>query len=48
MGVAGAAIPTLVSRIVAAVVILKILTDQTKAVHLVLPFKLRQALVRLP
>ena len=41
MGVAGAAIPTLVSRIVAAVVILKILTDQTKAVHLVLPFKLR-------
>lgn len=41
MGVAGAAIPTLVSRIVAAVVILKILADQTKTVHLTLPFRLR-------
>ncbi|MDO4322269.1 MAG: MATE family efflux transporter [Lachnospiraceae bacterium] len=38
MGVAGAAIPTLVSRIVAAVVILKMLTNQKKAVHIPLPF----------
>lgn len=41
MGVAGAAIPTLISRVVAAVVILWMLTNQKKAVHLKLPFTFR-------
>ena len=41
MGVAGAAIPTLVSRVVAAVVILWLLTKQTKTVHLCRPFPRR-------
>ena len=41
MGVAGAAIPTLISRIVAAVVILWMLMNQKKAVHLELPFSFR-------
>lgn len=41
MGIAGAAIPTLISRMVAAVVILYILTDQKKTLHLILPFSFR-------
>ncbi len=41
MGVTGAAIPTLISRTIAAIVILYILTDQKKSVHLVLPFSFR-------
>lgn len=41
MGVAGAAIPTLVSRMTAAVVILKLLTNQQKTVHISFPFSLR-------
>lgn len=41
LGVAGAAIPTLISRMVAAVVILHMLTDQKKSIHLLLPFKFR-------
>ncbi|NCB92111.1 MAG: MATE family efflux transporter [Clostridia bacterium] len=41
MGVAGAAIPTLISRIVAAVVIICMLADQKKEVHLELPFEFR-------
>lgn len=41
MGVAGAAIPTLISRITAAVVILCMLANQKKQVHLVLPFRFR-------
>lgn len=41
MGIAGAAIPTLVSRITAAVVILVMLTNQKKQVHIVLPFSFR-------
>lgn len=41
MGVAGAAIPTLISRIVAAVVIVWMLANQQKQVHLVLPFEFR-------
>lgn len=38
MGVMGAAIPTLISRMVAAVVILLKLTNQTKQIHMELPF----------
>ena len=41
MGVAGAAIPTLVSRMTGAVVILKMLTNQNKTVHIPLPFSFR-------
>lgn len=41
LGVAGAAIPTLISRIVAAVVILYMLTDQTKTIHISVPFSFR-------
>ena len=41
MGVAGAAIPTLISRAVAAVVILKLLTNKEKVVHLPIPFSFR-------
>lgn len=41
MGVAGAAIPTLVSRMVAAVVIVLMLMNQKKMVHLQLPFSFR-------
>lgn len=41
MGVAGAAIPTLISRAVAAVVILRMLTNQKKLVHLPHPFSFR-------
>ena len=38
MGVAGAAIPTLLSRMVAAAVILRLLLNQNKTVHISLPF----------
>lgn len=41
MGIAGAAIPTLVSRMVAAVVILKKLTDQQNMIHLIFPFRFK-------
>lgn len=41
MGVAGAAIPTLVSRMTGAIVILKMLTNQNKTVHIPLPFSFR-------
>ncbi len=41
LGVSGAAIPTLVSRMVAAIVILKKLTDQQKMIHITLPFRFR-------
>ncbi|MBS6195420.1 MAG: MATE family efflux transporter [Clostridiales bacterium] len=41
MGVAGAAIPTLISRMVAAIVIILMLADQKKMVHLELPFTFR-------
>lgn len=41
MGVAGAAIPTLISRAVGAVMILRMLTSQEKQVHLVIPFQFR-------
>jgi putative MATE family efflux protein len=41
LGIAGAAIPTLVSRIVVAVVILRMLTNKNKVVHLILPFSFR-------
>jgi putative MATE family efflux protein len=41
MGIAGAAIPTLVSRMVSAVVILKMLTNQRYTVHLPQPFSFR-------
>lgn len=41
MGVAGAAIPTLVSRMVAAVVILQKLSRQNQQIHLLLPFSLK-------
>lgn len=41
LGVAGAAIPTLVSRTVAAVVIIIMLLDQKKPVHMQLPFEFK-------
>lgn len=41
LGVAGAAIPTLISRVFAAVVILWMLTNQKKEIHLILPFSFR-------
>lgn len=41
LGVAGAAIPTLISRAVAAVVILYLLADQKKPLHFLLPFQFR-------
>lgn len=41
MGIAGAAIPTLISRIIAAVVIIFMLMNQKKQIHLLLPFSLK-------
>lgn len=41
LGIAGAAIPTLISRVVVAIVILRMLTNQNKVVHLILPFSFR-------
>lgn len=41
MGVAGAAIPTLISRIVAAVIILLLLTNQKNTIHISFPLPLR-------
>lgn len=41
LGVAGAALPTLVSRMVAAVVILFMLMNQNKTIHFLLPFRFR-------
>ena len=41
MGVAGAAIPTLISRVVAAVVMVALLCNQKLLVHLVRPFRFR-------
>lgn len=41
MGVAGAAIPTLISRISAAAMILFLLRDQRKAIHISIPFSPR-------
>lgn len=38
LGVAGAAIPTLISRMTAALIILKMLARQNQQIHLVLPF----------
>ena len=41
MGVAGAAVPTLISRMIAALVILRMLARQDQQIHLVLPFSLK-------
>ncbi|MDY3250138.1 MAG: MATE family efflux transporter [Candidatus Choladocola sp.] len=41
LGVAGAAIPTLVSRMTAAIIILRLLANPSKTVHLSLPFSFR-------
>ena len=41
MGVAGAAIPTLISRIAAAILILSLLRNPKKVIHISIPFPLR-------